>query len=343
MTNHSDRDPLPVETGQLRKKLISPLKGLDKSPFSGRYSVIAGTFQRPANAPGKTRPAGLWRLSRWREHVPFTVPATLLGVNMAARQGGALDGRLGIVLAANILAVTFAFMVNDLEDAPDDARDSERGARNAITAGLITPRVGWVAAQLVGMVAALLFAGLNRAACAVGMITLALSLLYSWRGVRLKALPVVDVISHALMLSTLLFLAGYLTVDAAPGRAWWAAAGVGLISAYGQLYNQLRDYTPDRAAGLHNTASVLGRRGTLIAMYACLAGAALCLGLTVVIGLWPLWLVIVPVGAAPLALGRRSNTDMRGSAALDLSGRWQERAMWIAGAMMLVWLAVEAI
>ncbi len=283
----------------------------------------------------KTPAAGLARLSRWREHIPFTIPATLLGINMAGR----VDGRLVIVLAANILAVTFAFMVNDLEDAPDDARDPERGARNAVAAGLITPRVGWAAALLVGLAAAALFAGLSRAACAVGMITLALSFLYSWRGVRLKALPLVDVISHALMLSTLLFLAGYFTVDSAPGRAWWVAAGVGLISAYGQLYNQLRDYALDRAAGLRNTAHFLGARGTQIAMYACLGGAALCLGLTVVMGLWPLWLVIVPVLATPLALWRRSTTDMRGTLALDLSGRLQARAMWIAGVMMLVWLA----
>jgi 4-hydroxybenzoate polyprenyltransferase len=161
--------------------------------------------------------------------------------------------------------------------------------------------------------------------------------------VRLKALPVVDVIAHALMLSTLLFLAGYLTVDAAPRQAWWAAAGVGLISAYGQLYNQLRDYALDRAAGLHNTASVLGVRGTRLAMYVCLGGAALCLGLTVVMGLWPLWLVIVPVVSAPLALRWHSTTDMRGTAALDVSGRWQARAMWIAAAAMLVWLAAAII
>jgi hypothetical protein len=32
----------------------------------------------------QTRAAGLLRLSRWKEHILFTVPATLLGVNMAA-------------------------------------------------------------------------------------------------------------------------------------------------------------------------------------------------------------------------------------------------------------------
>ncbi len=39
---------LPVETGQLCQKLVSPLKGLVKSPFSGLFLILAGTFQRPA-------------------------------------------------------------------------------------------------------------------------------------------------------------------------------------------------------------------------------------------------------------------------------------------------------
>ncbi|MBI5957294.1 MAG: hypothetical protein HY866_01070 [Chloroflexi bacterium] len=85
--------------------------------------------------------------------------------------------------------------------------------------------------------------------------------------VRLKTLPVVDVISHLLMLSSLLFLAGYYAYNAEPGPAWWAAAGVGLISAYGQLYNQLRDFDLDRAAGLFNTSCFLGRQNTQRVMY----------------------------------------------------------------------------
>ena len=57
-----------------------------------------------------------------------------------------------------------------------------------------------------------------------------LGFLYSWRAVRLKALPVIDVITHALMLSSLLFLAGYLLVDAVagPGVAGRGSGGIGI-------------------------------------------------------------------------------------------------------------------
>jgi 4-hydroxybenzoate polyprenyltransferase len=288
----------------------------------------------------KTDLSGWLRLTRWPEHIPFTIPATLAGINMAR---GMADWRIPLVLVANILAVTFAFMVNDIEDAPDDARESHRAARNAITCGEITLRRAWWASAGIAALAWVLFAMLSRAAFAAGTLTILLGWLYSWRTVRLKAWPIFDVVSHALMLSALLFLAGYLAYDSAPGRAWFVALGVGLISAYGQLYNQLRDNTMDRAAGLHNTASVLGPRYTLIAMYACLIGAAISLGLTVIMGLWPLWLALIPVGIVPFALRRHSGADMRGTAALDLTGQWQGRAMLIANVMMLIWLVVNLV
>ncbi len=283
---------------------------------------------------------GLVHLSRWKEHVLFTLPATLTGANMAASRlvrSPEAEWHLAAVTVGNLLAVTFAFMVNDIEDAPDDARNPARGAHNAVACGEISPQAGWIASGLVGSLALLLFASVNRETGAAGGLTLLLGLLYSWRRVRLKARPIVDLLSHVLMLSSLLFLAGYFVYDSAPGRAWWAAVGVGLISAYGQLYNQLRDYDMDRAARLHNTASILGRRTTQSLMYASLGAAALCLGGTVLMGLWPLWLILVPLMLSPVLLLTRFRVDMRGTQAIDLSGHLQWGAMIIAVATVLAW------
>lgn len=287
--------------------------------------------------------SGLLRLTRWQEHIPFTIPATLLGVNMAVRDGLTLDGRILGVLAANILAVAFAFMINDIEDAPDDARQQDRAARNVVTCGAISPRAGWQAATLVAAGAGVLFAASGRETALAGILTLGLGFLYSWRGIRLKAWPLIDVVSHALMLSSLLFLAGYLAYDNTLGRAWLVALMVGLISAYGQLYNQWRDEAMDRAAGLRNTAHFLGQRRTQLTMYACLIGAGVCLIITVLMGMWPLWLIVVPGILAPLVGWSRSTRDMRGTVAPDLSGRWQSRAMMIANITLLVWVITRVI
>ncbi|MBN1562997.1 MAG: UbiA family prenyltransferase [Anaerolineae bacterium] len=284
---------------------------------------------------------GLIRLTRWRDHLPFTLPATLLGVNMALTATEQTpDARIILVLLANTGAVTFAFMVNDIEDAPDDARDPARAAQNAITSGLITPRLGWFASVSVGLLALLFFAGVNAITLLTGTLTVSLGGLYSWRKVRLKALPVIDVIAHVLMLSSLLFLAGYFAYSSTPGAAWWVALGVGFISAYGQLYNQLRDYDMDQAAGLRNTAYLLGRTRTQWAMYASLGLAAFCLGISVLLGLWPLWLGFVGLGLLPILLIFKTANDMRGTTAIDATGQLQLGAMLLASAIMIIWLVV---
>jgi len=288
------------------------------------------------------RARALLRLTRWPEHVPFTLAATLLGANMAAHHAGAaLDSRVLTVLAANALAVTFAFMVNDLADAPDDGRDPARAARNAIASGMLAARTGWAASGMVAGLALALYATLPAPAALTGGATLLLGLLYSWRPVRLKARPLADVIAHLLMLSALLVLAGYLAFDAAPGRVWWVVAAAGLISAYGQLYNQVRDDAQDRAAGLRNTTALLGTARARIAMRACLGAAGMLLALTALLGLWPLWLgAVLAALAVPVFLWRRG-TDMRGTAAIDATGRLQLGAMLAACVAMLVWLAAN--
>lgn len=294
----------------------------------------------------QARTTGLLRLSRWKEHVPSTVPATLLGVNMALGLRGAParpDWRVAVVVAANVLAVTFAFMVNDIEDAPDDARDPARGALNAVTSAAIASRDGWRASGVVGALALALFAWAGGPVLAVGATTIGLGFLYSWRHVRLKAVPGVDLLAHLLMLSVLLFLAGYFTYDRWPGKTWLVAVSVGLLSAYGQLYNQLRDFDMDRAAGLRNTASLLGRQRTQRLMAVCLWGAVAGLAATVVLSLWPRWLVPVTLAMLPLMVVFRSRTDLRGTQTVDISGRVQFSALVFANVIVLLWLFEKVI
>ena len=202
---------------------------------------------------------------------------------------------------------------------------------------MISPRLGWLASVSVGILALFLFARVNRSTFWIGASTVALAFLYSWRGVRLKALPVVDVVSHLLMLSSLLFLAGYYAYDDRPGAVLWAVTGVGFFSAYGQLYNQLRDYDMDRTAGLRNTALFLGQHYTQRAMYTCLVAALACLGISVLAGLWPVWLGLIPLLLGPLLFIMPSSADMRGTEAIDLSGRAQPGALLIANMIALAW------
>ena len=289
--------------------------------------------------PLRTQIRGLIRLSRWQEYVSFVIPLTILGALLATRPHDiALDWRLIVVTLANILAVAYAFMINDIEDAPDDARDPDRAARNPITTGEIGVRIGYTACRIVAAITLILYALGGSWALAIGIATLLLSHLYSWRPVRLKAWPVTDVVSHSLMLSGLLLLAGYFTYHTAPGIVWFVAASVTLVSVYGQLYNQLRDYDMDKAAGLYNTAIVLGESNTRRVMYLSIALAGVCLLAAIVQDAFPLWLGLVLLLSIPVSMFFRSQTDMRGGVAVDISGSLQMQSLVIVNITVAVWL-----
>ncbi|MBZ0285062.1 MAG: prenyltransferase [Anaerolineae bacterium] len=291
------------------------------------------------HTPLQAQLRGLIRLTRWKEYVPFVIPLTVLGALLAARpQDALLDWRLIVVTLANILAVAYAFMINDIEDAPDDARDPARAARNPISTGEIGVRIGYAACRLVAAVTLMLYALGGPWAFVIGIVTLLLSHFYSWRPVRLKAWPVTDVVSHSLMLSGLLLLAGYFTYHTEPGIVWFVAASVTLVSVYGQLYNQLRDFEMDKAAGLFNTAIVLGEPRTRVVMYLTIALAGVCMLAAIAQGVFPLWLGVVLLISIPISIFISPKTDMRGSEAVEISGGLQVQGLVVANLTIAAWL-----
>jgi len=283
---------------------------------------------------------GLIRLTRWKEYIPFVVPLTVVGALLAAHtKGTELDWRLLAVTCANILAVAYAFMINDIEDAVDDARDPERAARNPVSSGQIGLRVGYAACRVVAALTLILYAVGGLSVLGIGGITLLLSHLYSWRRVRLKAWPITDIVSHSLMLSGLLLLAGYYTYHNEPGIVWFVAGGATLISVYGQLYNQLRDYETDKAAGLRNTAIILGESNTRRAMYLAVALAAACILAAAIRDVFPLWLGLVLLFSAAISMMFKPQTDMRGGKAADTTGSLQIQGLMVANMTIAVWFA----
>lgn len=286
----------------------------------------------------KTR--GVLRLSRWKEYLPFIVPSTLFGALLAAQPNNIpLDWRLIAVMAANTLANAYAFMINDIEDAPDDAREAHRASKNAITNGELTPLQGWFASGLVAIASLVLYLLAGFIPLIVGVLTLTLSHLYSWRVVRLKKWPVTDVVSHSLMLGGLIVVAGFVTYAENLGWAWLMVLAITLISAYGQLYNQVRDFEMDKAAGLYNTSIMVGERVAKLLMRVSLGAAIILLLSSFVIGLIPLWLLVIPAVLIPVfALLYRQRNDARGTKALDITGNMQSQFLIMVNVVVIVWL-----
>ncbi len=289
------------------------------------------------------------QLSRWQEFVPFVLPLTVLGALLGAEfTARPLDGRLLTSLAGNMLAVAYAFMLNDIEDAPDDALDAARAPQNVITSGRLSARAAYRGCALAAAAALACYAFGGGRVLITGAVTLALAHLYSWRPVRLKKWALVDVVSHALMLSALLFLTGYWLYARTLGEAVWLLAAAALLSAYGQLYNQLRDAAADRSAGLRNTTWLLGERGARLAMYATVALSAYCVVQAYRAGLFPVasgvgLLVTAPLAALWPRLRRGGKMDMRGSAAADPSGALQMQALLLLNGLVAGWLVAALV
>ena len=281
------------------------------------------------------------RLSRWREHLPFTIPLTIIGGLLAVEpQSTQLDWRIFSVLAANVLAMSFAFMLNNIEDAPDDALDSQKQRQNVISSGLLSRREGILLTIATFIAALALYLASGALALVIGVVTLALCYLYSAHPFRLKARPITDVVSHALMLSGLLVAAGFFTYGTDPREAWLVIAAASLFSAYGQFYNQVVDYEVDKEAGLQNTAVLLGKGSTSILGHLSIAIALLCMRAAISHGLFPVWLGTILIIGVVTTIIFPWEFDMRGNLARD-GGNVQRPGLIIANLLALVWLAAN--
>lgn len=287
---------------------------------------------------------GLVRLTRAREHLPFVVPISLMGSLLGASQSETqLDWRFLVVTLANVLAVTYAFMINDIEDSEDDSTAPESAARNAVSSGIVSPRLGWGASAVVFGVSLVLYGLVGGRSLILGAAILAISHFYSWRLIRLKSLFLLDVLSHALMLGGLLMLSSFYAYSTRPGWGWAVMLAITLFSAYGQLYNQIRDYRTDRAVGLRTTTVELGARRATWVMYGLLGLSGLFFMVAIAKGQFPLAMLVTFSAVFALSTWRSSGTrDARGSPAEDFSGSLQTSGLLATNSAVVLWLTWAA-
>jgi 4-hydroxybenzoate polyprenyltransferase len=278
-------------------------------------------------------------LSRWREHIPFTIPLTILGAIVAASNGAALDSRLIFVVLANIATVSYAFMINDIEDAEDDSRDKAKAKRNPISAGRLSEEDAYTVVRVLAVVALVLYGLTNVLTFGIGITTLLLSHLYSWRKVRLKAYPVTDIVSHSLMLSGLLLLSGFSAFSSEFRHIWILTATATMFSVYGQLYNQVRDYDVDEKAGLKNTTILVGKRKAQFLMNASIVLSVVSLLTAIYFKTFPIWLLAPVFISSPIVFSFKAKKDSSGTAAINMSGKLQLQLLLVFNIVVLFWLA----
>ena len=161
--------------------------------------------------------------------------------------------RTVIIFLANLCLTAFGYMFNDLEDAEDDYNDVEKRIRNPIASGEITRRQSYLFNLFLLSVGLLLLLSLSPFVFLLGIIYALVGFVYSWKSLRLKSRPILDLVSHVLFLGVLQFLTTYaafrpLDLSIAPFLMIIVP-----ISVMNEILHELQDYEVDRDTEITNT------------------------------------------------------------------------------------------
>lgn len=252
---------------------------------------------------------GLIRLSRFSHYRENVVIATLLGLYFSGTHL-TIDilPRFGLVLIANLLGVGFTYMINDIEDASDDALVVDKSTRNPISSGTLSRRIGLLVTFCFAVLSTFFYFILGLLPFLLGIFSITIGALYSWRAIRLKRVPVFDLISHSLMVGVLQLTCAFYTFTSFTGiSVSWLLPTIYVlsISIHDELFNEIRDVEIDRKVGINHTASVLGIKAASIIMNFFLLLAFIAILYSAVISLIPWWFIILLFGLSTLYLGYR--------------------------------------
>jgi len=221
---------------------------------------------------------GIIALTRWNEAYDMTIAITILGAIVSQSN---FDYKIFIILIANFFSALFIYMINDIEDAAEDAQNPQKLKRNPIANKTLSKKEGYFYTGIVLVITIVLLVYLsvlsnNKSVILVGLITLSLGFLYSYRKIRLKAIPIVDILSHVYFFAGGLFLASFYSY-----RQDLSQFGIIMflllcgISAYGQFDNETRDYETDIKTKVNTTATLIGYKLSVIIKWSILAIAIL--------------------------------------------------------------------
>ncbi len=206
------------------------------------------------------------KLSRFDAYAWFIIVTTILGV-LAAQE--TISWRFIMVLVANGLSVAFAFMINDIEDAPDDAFSTANFERNPISSGLISSKHAKILASCVALTSASLYLVLGIWPFILGVVSLLLGFSFSTQMLRLKTIAFFDILSYGLVMAGLPFLSSYFSFTSRFNQVWyWPFVFVVSVKIFDRLHKEIRNIEGDRLSRLSDweprqgTAVTLGERAT---------------------------------------------------------------------------------
>jgi len=189
------------------------------------------------------------------------------------------------VFIANLVAVSFAYVFNQVSDAPLDAlSESSLSAKNPIASGELPLPIGRWITWLLAVLALVLYASLGWKTFLLGLLTLVLGVLYSWNGLRLKGFSLLDLSNHGWLLATPLFLTSYLSLKPFAARELsFLVPFILFMSLFGQFTQESRNITKLQLAHPRHSVLIRERRLVHLLIILFLASGLICGAIALII------------------------------------------------------------
>lgn len=169
------------------------------------------------------------------------------------------SSRTVIVFLANLFLTAFVYAFNDVEDATDDYNILEKRKRNPIANSDLTRTQGYLISFLLLLIGFLLTLIISPLVFFSGLILAFVGFFYSWKPVRFKSKPLIDLISHVICLGVLQFFITYLTFRSFDLLVIPFLMIIIPFSLMVEILFELRDYSVDKKTNIRNTIQKLGR------------------------------------------------------------------------------------
>ncbi|HID91009.1 TPA: hypothetical protein EYP44_03510 [Candidatus Bathyarchaeota archaeon] len=160
---------------------------------------------------------------------------------------------------STLLYLALTFSINNCFDVECDRRRREKHRKNPIALGLISLKEGLILSSCIASVGLVLTrVWFDDVIFLLYASLVLLGVAYSAPPLRLKSVPVIDLVSHGSFFGSLLFLYGVLVIGSPGPKATLVGVSIFVYSVILELRNHIEDFELDRASAIKTTACWLG-------------------------------------------------------------------------------------
>jgi len=197
------------------------------------------------------------RLTRVKDYLPNSFAIFFLVFLISPQNFISL--KTVIVFLANLFITAFIYAFNDVEDAEDDYHASEKSERNPISNEELTKTEGYLISSLLLLIGLFLLSTVSLLVFSLGLALALLGFFYSWKSVRLKSIPIADLVFHIICLGVLQFFITYLAFRSLDLLVIPFLMIIIPSSLIIQVLFEMRDFNVDKKTKINNTIQKLGK------------------------------------------------------------------------------------